>query len=686
MRNIKTASKVHLLVLLFVFGFISLFTVNHIFSELIEDLNQKTKSYEKKMKIAEFVSEDIQGLKALFFKLAIATNTPKSREIVIAKIEHMTEDINDALIVLEKGGTLRRHIELNIIGKDQTITEVFYDPKISGETISLEVIDIQPKLAELREMITNVSLLLDRRYQSTMDENYKDLIEVNGELSRYYKTTPAFFNRMSENIKRLLYEGDIELKSIQEERLQKQDEYLKIRLLLTISVIVITTLFGFWISQIINHENHQLEVANKELELKENFVKAILDGEENMVLVSDGKQMVDANEAIANFFDFIDSIEEFKSRYACICDLFEKEIPDESYINRTMYGEVTWLHYMLENRDRNFKVIMNNGRENHHFSIVANKKFLNNKGDFIVVVVLNDITSEVKSREQLAELNNNLEGIIAVKTKELQSLNSKLEERIQEELTKNREKDKQMIQQSRFAALGEMIGNIAHQWRQPLSAISSTASGVELQMEIGIASNEDIKKSYSDIKNYVQFLTQTIEDFRGFFKEDKTKVDFDMRDVLKNALAITNATYKDNNINVKLNISNEPLISYGMPSELAQAFLNILNNARDAIIEKKPDFRGIYIYSQNTENENALYFQDNAGGIPEGILEKIFDPYFTTKHQSQGTGIGLYMSKDIVEKNMHGSLSVKNIVQELDGIVYNGACFRISLPKNKNIV
>jgi signal transduction histidine kinase len=243
-----------------------------------------------------------------------------------------------------------------------------------------------------------------------------------------------------------------------------------------------------------------------------------------------------------------------------------------------------------------------------------------------------------------------------------------------------------MIQQSRFAALGEMIGNIAHQWRQPLSAISSTASGIELQMEIGVASNEDIKKSYSDIKNYVQFLTQTIEDFRGFFKEDKTKVDFDMRNVLKNALAITNATYKDNNINVKLNISDEPLTANGMPSELAQAFLNILNNARDAIIEKKPNFKGIYIYSQNTENENILYFQDNAGGIPDGILEKIFDPYFTTKHQSQGTGIGLYMSKDIVEKNMHGSLSVKNIVQELDGVTYNGACFRISLPKNKNIV
>jgi len=686
MGNIKTSTKLHILILLFVFGFISLFTVNQVFSGLIEELNQKTKSYEKKIKIAEFVSEDIQGLKALFFELSIATNTSKSRQLVKAKIENLISNINDSLLVLQKGGVLKRQVELNIIGANKTVTEVAFDPKVSGQTVSLEAIDIQPKLLQLSEMLIEVETILDHRNEHLSDEDYKALAEVNLELARYYKTTPAFFNRMSENIKRLLYEGDIELKSIKEERLKKQDEYLRIKLLLTFSVIVITTLFGFWISQIINKENHQLEVANKDLEIKENFVKAILNGQENMVIVSDGLQMIDANEAIANFFHFLDSIDEFKSKYDCICDLFENDVPDDSYINKKLYGDISWLEHILLHKEKHFKVILNNGKENHHFSIVANKKFIGQEGQFIVVVVLNDITNEVNSRKELAELNNNLEHMIDVKTKELQDLNNSLETRIDEELEKNREKDKQMIQQSRFAALGEMIGNIAHQWRQPLSAISSTASGIELQMEIGVASNEDIKKSYSDIKNYVQFLTQTIEDFRGFFKEDKTKVDFDMRNVLKNALAITNATYKDNNINVKLNISDEPLTANGMPSELAQAFLNILNNARDAIIEKKPNFKGIYIYSQNTENENTLYFQDNAGGIPDGILEKIFDPYFTTKHQSQGTGIGLYMSKDIVEKNMHGSLSVKNIVQELDGITYNGACFRISLPKNKNIV
>jgi signal transduction histidine kinase len=682
MGKIKTSTKLHILILLFVFGFVSLFTVNQIFSGLIDELNQKTKNYEKKIKIAEFVSEDIQGLKALFFELSIATTNSRSRQLVINKIDILIQNIKDSLFVLEKGGVLKRKIDLNVIGKNKIISEVSYNPALSGQTISLEVIDIQPKLLELSEMLAKVELMLEQRNVYASNEDYKNLIEINNELTRYYKTTPAFFNRMNENIKRLLYEGDIELKNIKQEILRKQEQYLKIKLLLIFSVIIITTIFGYWISRIINKENHQLEVANIELELKENAVKGILNGQENMVIVSDGKTMIDANEAIANFFNFLDTIDDFKSQYSCICALFEPNVPDDSYINKKIYGDITWLEYILKNKDKHFKVILNNGEEYHHFSIVANKKYIGQDGQFIVVVVLNDITTEVNSRKELAELNNNLEHRIDLKTKELQDLNNSLEERINDELEKNREKDKQMIQQSRFAALGEMIGNIAHQWRQPLSAISSTASGIEVQMELGIASEEDIKKSYVDIKSYVQFLTQTIEDFRGFFKKDKDRQDFDMKQVLKNSLSITHATYKDNNIEIKVKVADQALNAHGMPSELSQAFLNILNNARDAIVEKQPEYKGVYVYSQITETENVIYFQDNAGGIPQDILVKIFDPYFTTKHQSQGTGIGLYMSKDIIEKNMHGSLSVKNVVQELDGITYNGACFRVSLPKN----
>jgi signal transduction histidine kinase len=679
-NNLKTSTKLHILILLFVFGFLSLFAVNQVFSSLIDDLNKKTQNYERKIKIGEFVSEDIQGLKALFFELSLTTSD-RSRSIVVEKINHLINNINDSLIVLEKGGVLKRHIELNILGKSSILAEVKYNPTINDQKISLEVIDIKPKLIELKEMLGRLNIILAHRNEHLLDGDYKELSNVNIELTRYYKTTPAFFNRMGENIKRLLYEGDIELKSIKEEISQKQTKYLSIKLILILSVILITTLFGYWISRIINQENQQLELANRELEKKEHAVKAILNGQANLVIVTDGLHMIDANDAIAEFFDFVDSVEDFRSKYNCICDLFEKNVPDDSYINKIEYDGVTWVDYILQNQNKNFKVILNSGSEYHHFSIVANKKTIDSNGNFIIIVSLNDITEVIKSQIELSRVNNNLEHLIDLKTKELQDLNNGLETKIKDELEKNREKDKQMIQQSRYAALGEMIGNIAHQWRQPLSAISSTASGIELQMEIGIASNEDIKKSYTDIKYYVQFLTQTIEDFRGFFKKDKENIEFDLKDVLKNSLSITNATYKDNNIDIQTSISNEPLISIGMPSELSQAFLNILNNARDAIIEKQPDFKGVYVYTEPSDTDNVILFQDNAGGIPAHILEKIFDPYFTTKHQSQGTGIGLYMSKDIVEKNMQGNISVTNETKIHNGITYNGACFRVSIPK-----
>jgi signal transduction histidine kinase len=519
------------------------------------------------------------------------------------------------------------------------------------------------------------------RYKYVKNKESDKLLKFSKSLRRYYKTAPPFFDRMGENIKRLLFEGENELKKIRSEIHSKQKVYLQIKLILLGLVTLITTLVGVWLGQSISKENEKLLQLNIDLETKERFVKAILNGQENMVIVSDGKEMLEANDFIAEFFDEFETIADFKSKYECICDKFEPSAPDDSYITKKVYGDKTWLEYILDNQDKHFKALMNSGSALHHFSIVANKKIIDGKGNFIIVVSLSDITNEINSQLELSHLNDNLENLIDLKTKELKDLNNSLEERIQQELEKNRAKDKQMIQQSRFAALGEMIGNIAHQWRQPLSAISSTASSVEMQMELGIADEKDIKKSYTDIKSYVNFLTQTIEDFRGFFKEDKEKVKFDIKTIIDQSVSIISATYKDNNITLDIDLPSGDLNSIGMPNELSQVFLNLLNNARDAIKEKDPQNRLVAIFSHQTEDENIIYIQDNAGGIPEDILDKIFDPYFTTKHQSQGTGIGLYMSKDIVEKNMNGSITANNIHQTINGHDYNGACFEIILPR-----
>jgi signal transduction histidine kinase len=230
-----------------------------------------------------------------------------------------------------------------------------------------------------------------------------------------------------------------------------------------------------------------------------------------------------------------------------------------------------------------------------------------------------------------------------------------------------------------------MIGNIAHQWRQPLSAINSTASGMQLQLQLNLTNDEEINESYSKIMAYVNFLTQTIEDFRNFFKEEKENVDFNIIDVLTKTLSITNATYKDTDITLINKCTNDKvLMSNGMPSELSQVFLNILTNAKDATLSNNIEEKFVHIRCLVENGYNVVHIQDNAGGIPANILEKIFDPYFTTKHQSQGTGIGLYMSKNIVEKNMNGIISVKNIKTKIDNQYYNGACFRIAIPIKDN--
>jgi signal transduction histidine kinase len=204
---------------------------------------------------------------------------------------------------------------------------------------------------------------------------------------------------------------------------------------------------------------------------------------------------------------------------------------------------------------------------------------------------------------------------------------------------------------------------------------------MNLQIELDLTSKEDITKSFSKIIEYTNFLTQTIDDFRGYLKEDKEKVLFDILDILWKSKSIVEAVYKNNDIVLNIKDGKFRSQSFGYSSELAQVFLNILNNAKDALIEHKQTDKRVYVDIVDEPLYNTIKIIDNAGGIPENIITKIFDPYFTTKHQSQGTGIGLYMSKDIVEKNMQGDLSVNNVNLTIDGLQYQGACFTISIPK-----
>ncbi|MEA3290076.1 MAG: ATP-binding protein [Campylobacterota bacterium] len=657
-----------------------MFGLNQFFIKLVNDVDKETKIHMSKIAIGEYIAEDIQTLKAYFFELATTTTSKRSRKIVIKKIDETMEVINNSLDVLEHGGTLKRVIKLNIEGHTSTLKEIKYQPL--DTQLALEVIDIRPKLIELRGMIDEVDRLLGLRTQyKFIKDNYK-YVKISQTIRRFYKSTPAFFTRMSENIKRLLYEGDLELNEIKKTIEQKKSLYLQIKMSLIFIVILIVLILGWWISKIIEKDNESLVKLNSDFKKTEASIRGLLDAQPNIIVVTDGKHMIDANKRLLEFFDDYTDFEHFSKEIECICSFFEKNVPDDTYITQVKYDDLVWTDYILDNPDKAFKVIMKKNGQKRHFAISVNKTIIHEETkETVVIVTLNDISNEISSQIKLKSLNDNLELIVQNKTKELQELNENLEQKVLIEAVKARDKDKQLIQQARFAALGEMIANIAHQWRQPLSAINTTASGMQLQMQLGLSSDKEINESFGNIMKYVEFLTQTIEDFRGFFKEDKETEDFNIALALDKTLTITSSTYKDNDIEVINNTKDKVLNTHGMKSELSQVFLNILNNAKDAIISNDIEERFVHISSMEDNHNHIIFIQDNAGGIPKDIIEKVFDPYFTTKHQSQGTGIGLYMSKDIIEKHMNGSISVKNRDITLDGISYNGACFKIELPK-----
>lgn len=240
-------------------------------------------------------------------------------------------------------------------------------------------------------------------------------------------------------------------------------------------------------------------------------------------------------------------------------------------------------------------------------------------------------------------------------------------------------KEKILNQRARMASLGEMLANIAHQWRQPLSIISTCASGLKLQQKLGQLNKEKLDETADSIIKSTNYLSQTIDDFTNFIKNNKEKVTFNLSQNIHKNLEILQGNIKNHDINVVLDLDKNIEIS-NYPNELTQVFINIINNAKDALKEHRPKDRHIFIKSRKKDNNIVISIKDNANGIPKKLLEKIFEPYFTTKHASQGTGLGLYMSHKIVTTSMGGNLKASNKVFSYKGNTYEGAKFTIVLP------
>jgi len=279
--------------------------------------------------------------------------------------------------------------------------------------------------------------------------------------------------------------------------------------------------------------------------------------------------------------------------------------------------------------------------------------------------------------ERVAKRTSDLEqsrAKLALQHEELERTYFDLEEETAQRvlaLEELREKERMLLQQSRLAALGEMISNIAHQWRQPLNELGLIVQEIPIMYDRGNFDRDYLRGSVAKFMKVLAHLSKTIDDFRNFFRPDKEKVYFKVREVVDSALCLVEESFSQLQIRMTVSTADDPVI-FGHPNEFSQVILNILFNARDAFLAGGAEReRSIEIKIFQSGERAVVTLTDNAGGIPEQILDKIFDPYFTTRGPEQGTGIGLYMSKIIIEKNIPGRLSVRN-TQE-------GAEFRIEV-------
>jgi len=240
----------------------------------------------------------------------------------------------------------------------------------------------------------------------------------------------------------------------------------------------------------------------------------------------------------------------------------------------------------------------------------------------------------------------------------------------------NRKKDLKLNEQSKLVSMGEMIGNIAHQWRQPLSVISTGITGMQVEKEYGLLSDEKFEKTCEMINSNAQYLSKTIDDFRNFVQGERVKQKFNLKGDITSFLHLVEGTITQNNIKIILDL-DENIIIDGYENELTQCLINIFNNAKDVISEQEETNRFIFITTKLENDEIIIKIKDNGGGIDESILKRIFEPYFTTKHQSQGTGLGLHMTRNLIVDGMNGFLGVQNCEYEYNNQMQKGAEFII---------
>ncbi|PRM97159.1 PAS domain-containing sensor histidine kinase [Aliarcobacter cryaerophilus] len=344
--------------------------------------------------------------------------------------------------------------------------------------------------------------------------------------------------------------------------------------------------------------------------------KILLNSQPNIVIITNGKEIIDANKQLLSFFPLVKDVEEFKEKHICICTFFIDLEKDDYVINKDYDGK-NWVEYIFENQDKNFKVAMKNSKDElRHFSVKTSSA----KIDLSIIVTFIDVTNEIL------------------------------------QLEKEKNEQKTLFQQSKINAIENTLNSIAHHWRQPLSVISTIASGMKLKEEIEELNTKEILLSCDKIIFNTNKLSNTIENFSSFFEKDETITSHSLLEMVENVILFCETIFEKNYIVCEFQHSEDFIINCNQ-SDFSDSILNIIDNSIYALVHNKnKEDRYILINFSN----KVLSIKDSANGIEDDIITKICEPYFTTKHQSFGVGLGLFTTNEFFVKNLHFEMEFKN--------------------------
>ena len=402
-------------------------------------------------------------------------------------------------------------------------------------------------------------------------------------------------------------------------------ESFKIQTIMISAIVLIIMLFLFLIYLYTSYL--------RLLKIQENKKEAILNSQENIIVITLGNEIIDANQRLYDFFINTKDLESFKKTYKCICSTFI-DMQDDIYIIEKYYNGKNWAEYILANPDKNFRVAIKNMQDKiRHFSIkcsiVKNEEF--------IIATFTDITQEI------------------------------------EQIQANKEKDRILFQQSKIAAITDTLKNIAHQWLQPLSVISTITSGMKLQKELNILDDNEFNLSCDGIINNTNKLSTTIDNFTNFFNTDNNSTKFSLIEALENTQKFMNSILEKNSIECQF-IYDSDIILDSNKNDFSQAILNILDNSVHALITiENIEDRFIFIEFKN----NILQIKDSGNGIDKNIISKILEPYFTTKHQAFGIGLGLYIVNEFFVQNLGYKIDIQNVTYDYKNKNYSGLNFII---------